>query len=228
MAALAAVLAVLLPRRQPAAQTGYPALIVSLWHLLRTEPALRRRALTASLGLAAFSLFWTAVAFRLSQPPFDLSQNAIALFAFTGIGGAIATPLAGRAGDRGWTRSATIACHLILTGALALAAWAGLMTPGMPLLSLILMGMSAVLLDAGVIGDQTLGRRAINLLQPEARGRLNGLFTGFFFVGGAAGSAIAGIAWAQGGWPAICGVGAAFGLAALATNWLSAGSAPEK
>ena len=37
----------------------------------------------------------------------------------------------------------------------------------------MLMGASAVLLDIGVTGDQTLGRRAVNLLQPKARGRLN-------------------------------------------------------
>lgn len=36
-----------------------------------------------------------------------------------------------------------------------------------------------------MIGDQTLARRAINLLRPEARGRVNGLFTGLFFLGAA-------------------------------------------
>jgi predicted MFS family arabinose efflux permease len=77
------------------------------------------------------------------------------------------------------------------------------------------MVVSAVLLDAGVVGDQTLGRRAINLIRPEARGRINGLFVGLFFVGGAAGSAVAGLAWAAGGWPGTCATGAAFGVAAL-------------
>jgi predicted MFS family arabinose efflux permease len=220
VAMLAAVLAVRLPRRQPAAQSGYPALIASLWHLLRTEPVLRRRALTASLVMAAFSLFWTSVALRLSQPPFDLGPGAIALFALAGAGGAIATPLAGRAGDRGWMRLGTIVSHLISIGALALAGWAGSAGVGAPQLALILMGVSAVLLDAGVTVDLTLGRYAINLLRPEARGRINGLFVGLFFAGGAAGSAIAGIAWARGGWLTICGIGAALSACALAAGWL--------
>ena len=93
------------------------------------------------------------------------------------------------------------------------------------LLSLGLMGSSAVLLDVGVTGDQTLGRRAINLLQPEARGRINGLFVGLFFLGGAAGAAMAGIMWASGGWPMICATGAGFGIAALAVDCLSQGLA---
>jgi predicted MFS family arabinose efflux permease len=215
LAVLAIVLALRLPRRRPAARSTYPALIVSLWRLLQAEPTLRRRALTASLAMAAFSLFWTSVALRLATPPFGLTQRGIALFALAGASGAVVSPLFGRLGDRGWTGPATVAAHLVLVGALGLAAWAGSFVSGAALPPLALMAASAVLLDLGVVGDQTLGRRAINLLQPEARGRLNGLFVGLFFLGGAVGSAIAGVAWASGGWPAICVIGAAFGFAAL-------------
>ncbi|MGF6232070.1 putative MFS family arabinose efflux permease [Inquilinus ginsengisoli] len=220
MALLTLVLAARLPQRQPAAETGYPALIASLWQLLREEPVLRSRALTASLVMAAFSLFWTAVALRLAQAPFELGQGGIALFALVGAGGAAVTPLAGRAGDRGWTRPASLASHLAVIGGFALAAWAGAAPSGGRLLPLVPMGLAAVVLDIGVTGDQTLGRRAINLLRPEARGRLNGLFVGLFFLGGAVGSAAAGLAWAAGGWPLICLIGAAFGAAALVAGRL--------
>src|SRR5689334_17000249 len=222
MGTLSAVLAWRLPERRPPARSGgsYPMLIASLWHLLRTEPVLRHRAFTASLVMAAFSLFWTAIALRLVQPPFDLDQRGIALFALVGAGGAVVTPLAGRAGDRGWARPATIAAHLLIIAALALAAWASSGGAAGPA-RLLFMGVSAVILDIGVTGDQTLGRRAVNLLQPEARGRLNGLFVGLFFLGGAAGSAVAGIAWTAGGWPTICAIGAAFGLAALIVDGLA-------
>ena len=215
MALLTLVLAARLPRRQPAGRTRYPALIASLWQLLREEPVLRARALTASLVMAAFSLFWTAVALRLAQPPFGLGQGGIALFALVGAGGAVVTPLAGRAGDRGWTRPATLASHLAVIGGFALAAWAGAAPSGGTLLPLAAMGLAAVVLDIGVTSDQTLGRRAVNLLRPEARGRLNGLFVGLFFLGGAVGSAAAGAAWVAGGWPLICLIGAGFGVVAL-------------
>jgi len=107
----------------------------------------------------------------------------------------------------------------VLIAALALAAFAGAARAGGAWLPLILMGASAVLLDIGVIGDQTLGRRAVNLLQPKARGRINGLFVGIFFIGGAIGSLLAGFAWAWGGWNAVCAVGAVFGVAALVMDW---------
>ncbi|GGF39249.1 MFS transporter [Aliidongia dinghuensis] len=216
MAGLTLVLAWRLPRRQPATRASYPALIASLWHLLCREPVLRRRAWTASLAMAAFSLFWTAIALRLARPPFGLAQHGIALFALVGAGGAVVTPIFGRWGDRGWTRPATIGAHLTMIASLAIAAWAGALDARLP--ALALMGLAAVLLDVGVTGDQTLGRREINLLNPEARGRLNGLFVGLFFVGGAVGSSVAGFAIDRGGWPLVCAIGAGFGLLALLTD----------
>jgi predicted MFS family arabinose efflux permease len=84
-----------------------------------------------------------------------------------------------------------------------------------PAVSLVLLVATALLLDAGAIADQALGRRAVNLLRPEARGRINGLFTGIFFLGASAGALCAGPAWAWGGWPAVCWVGLSFAVAAL-------------
>ncbi|CDX21650.1 Uncharacterized MFS-type transporter YdeR [Mesorhizobium sp. ORS 3324] len=220
LALLAMLLGLALPRRRPLAHATYAALLASLFELLRQEPVLRRRALTASLVMAAFSVFWTAVALRLAAPPFDLGEKGIALFALAGAGGAAVTPLFGRAGDRGLTRPALVACHLCLSAALGLAAWAGAAQAGSSWWPLVLMGISAVLLDVGVTGDQTLGRRAVNLLQPKARGRLNGLFVGIFFIGGAIGSLLAGIAWACGGWNAVCAAGMVFGAMALVVDWV--------
>lgn len=219
LAILTLALASRLPKRQPAVRSTYPILIASLWHLLRAEPVLRRRALTASLTMAAFSLFWTAVALRLMQLPFELDQGEIALFALVGAAGAAATPLVGRAGDLGWTRWGTIASHFLVVVAFALAGWAGSLHVATPFLSLLLMGAGAVLLDIGIVGDHNLGRRVINLLHPEALGRLNGLFVGLFFLGGAAGAAAAGIAWAWGGWIVVCLIGAACGVGALLVDW---------
>ncbi|MBU9671756.1 MFS transporter, partial [Burkholderia multivorans] len=92
---------------------------------------------------------------------------------------------------------------LVVLG-IAGAGWLGFDAHAHRGLALALLAGGAALLDAGVIVDQTLGRRAINLLNPAARGRLNGLFVGLFFVGGAIGAALAGSAWAWGGWSAVC------------------------
>lgn len=220
-AAIAAVLALRLPPRVPSATDGYRALLASMGRLLADEPVLRRHALSAALAMAAFSAFWTAVGLRLAQPPFGLDLHGIALFAFAGASGAIVTPLAGRAGDRGHGPAARRIAHVTMLAALTVlgiagAGWFGFDAHAHRGVALALLAGGAALLDAGVIVDQTIGRREINLLNPAARGRLNGLFVGLFFVGGALGAALAGSAWAWDGWRAVCGVGFAFAGAAAA------------
>ncbi|AIP35180.1 major Facilitator Superfamily protein [Paraburkholderia xenovorans LB400] len=214
-ALLAVVLYVNLPVRRPLVVTRYPALLRSLWTLLRTEPVLQRNAASAALVMGAFSAFWTAIGLRLAQPPFSFDMNRIALFALAGAAGAIVTPLAGRAGDRGAGRKALIAGHLTMLIALAAigaagADWGGFSTGAHPALAVALLVAGAAALDAGVVTDQTLGRRAINLMNPAARGRLNGLFVGVFFVGGALGAMFSGAAWSLAGWSGVCAVGFVF------------------
>lgn len=223
MAVLIPLMRLRLPVRLPEARTGYPALLASLGTLLRREPVLRRRALTAAFGLAAFSVFWTAVALRLEAPPFDFDQRHVALFALAGASGAVVAPFAGRAGDRGWSRPLLVAAHLLTILAFGLA-WLADRVGGGLAPALAGLTLAAVVVDIGVIGDQTLGRRAVNLLAPEARGRVNALFVGLFFLGGAAGSGIAGYAWAEGGWPLVCAAGAGFGALSLLSDLLGGAS----
>ncbi|MEI7036571.1 MFS transporter [Fulvimonas yonginensis] len=204
-----------LPALQPAHRLRYAALVRSLWPLVRDERVLQRHALSAVLAFGAFNVFWTVVALRLAQPPFGMGAQGIAAFAMAGVGGSVIAPIAGRLGDRGLTRPANVAMHLLIMAALALAWMAGRQSPGT---GLVLMVAASLLLDVGTVGDQTLGRRAINVVRPEARGRLNGLFTGTFFVGGAAASSLTGVAWAVGGWGLTCALGAALGTGALVVS----------
>jgi predicted MFS family arabinose efflux permease len=219
VALIAIALARVLPVRRPQFRQHYGTLIISLLHLLRDEPVLRRRAAYQALLMGSFSMFWTTIALRLGAPPYNLGHNGIALFALAGAAGAVVAPIAGRAGDRGLTRrvtfigQGTVIFAMLLAGAAAGGGWSfGLELA--PQLSLALLVATALLLDGGAIADQAVGRRAINLLRPEARGRINGLFTGIFFLGGSAGALCAGPAWAWGGWPAVCWGGLGFALAA--------------
>jgi predicted MFS family arabinose efflux permease len=223
LAVVALALACVLPQRRPALTTSYPALIVSLVTLLRGQPVLRRSALFAALGMAAFCAFWTTIAFVLAAEPFSLSAGGIAGFALVGAASALATPFAGRAGDRGWTRPVRIAAHLCLLGSFALAYLFVEIAAELPVAAVLGLAFSAIVLDIAVFGDQTLGRRAINLIVPEARGRVNGIFVGIFFLGGALGSALAGLAWSTSGWAAVCALGGGFAVLALAVNAVARG-----
>lgn len=184
-----------LPPRAPQSGNRYPAILQSMWHLLKTQPVLRRRALYQACLFGSFSLFWTVVPLWLSEH-FHASQKEIALFALVGVAGAIAAPIAGRLADRGWTRR--------LTGvAIATAVSAFLLThafAGSKAVSLIFFCAAAILLDMAVSGNLVLGQQAIYALGDEIRGRLNGLFMALFFAGGALGSALGGWSYAHGSW----------------------------
>jgi predicted MFS family arabinose efflux permease len=219
MTLLAGALGRYLPTLQPAADVGYGELLRSFPKLLREEPVLRVRAWTASLVMASFTAFWSAVALRLPDAPFALDAKGIAAFALIGVAGATATPLAGRWGDKGWARPLFFAAHLCIIGSLALCAWAGAMESRVA--GLLVLSLGTILLDVGITADQTLGRRAVNLLRPEARGRINGLFVALFFIGGGVGSATASLAWSLGGWTAVCVVAASFGVLGLITDLLT-------
>lgn len=226
MAGLVLVLSRALPRRQPPVHSSYGQLIASLWGLLRDEPVLRWRAASAALCMGAFSTFWTVIVFRLAEAPFNLSHSSVALFALFGAGGVVATPFAGRAGDNGWTRSATRLGQLIALLAIALIAWGGSSwAVAHPIAALVLLAVGAFLLDAGSVADQTLGRRAINMIRPEARGRINALFVGVFFIGGSLGSSLSGLVFQHFGWAGVCAQAAAFLAAAFASNLIGGRSA---
>ncbi|WP_207485158.1 MFS transporter [Arenibaculum pallidiluteum] len=220
-ASASALLALVLcaPERRPEGGVRLSDLFASLWTLVREEPVLRRSALRQGACMAAFNMFWTSVALRLAGEPFVLTPTGIAGFSLAGAAGAVAAPLAGLAGDRGRGRviQALACCGVVV--ACLLAGAAGFVEAGQtdmwPGAMLGLLCASAVLLDFCVIADQTLGRRAVNLIRPEARGRLNGLYTGLFFVGSAVGAALSGAVLAAGGWGAVCMAGATFGILAL-------------
>ena len=67
--------------------------------------------------------------------------------------------------------------------------------------------IGVLLLDIGMQAAQVANQSIIYALQPDARGRLNTVFMGGMFIGGALGSGLAGLAWTVAGWPAVCAVG---------------------
>lgn len=204
-----------LPALAPVGKPSYRSLITSLGQLVTTIDTLRRHALYQALLMTGFNAFWTSVALVLSRAPFHCSATEIAVFALAGAGGVVAAPIAGRAADRGHARRAKQTAHILAMAAVITAAWA-LTAPIARPLALGIAAASAFMLDAGVIADQALGRRAINLLAPESRGRVNGLFTGLFFIGGAAGATLSGPTLAALGWLGVSAVTfIAFAAAAL-------------
>ncbi|AYG59510.1 MFS transporter [Rhizobium jaguaris] len=211
MVGLAVILRAVLPTRIPHTKLHYGQLLSSMGHLALRTPVLQRRALYQACMFGAFSLFWTTTPLLLASPAFGLTQNGIALFALAGAAGAVASPIAGRVADRGWTKLATA----FAMGLAILALLIGHASGSGSLLALATLTLSGILLDFGVQTNLVLGQRAIFALSAEHRSRLNGLYMATFFAGGALGSAIGGWAYATGGWNLASWIGVCFPVVAL-------------
>ncbi|KXV55247.1 MFS transporter [Acetobacter tropicalis] len=195
MLVLSVVLQRVLPQRHPRTQSSYAGLLLSMVHLLGHTPVLQRRAFYHACMFGAFSLFWTVTPLLLAHSPYLFSQGEIALFAFVGVAGAIAAPIAGRVADKGWTWPASLAAMGIASLAF-LSTWLF----HQPTPFVVALCIAGVMIDFGVTANLVLGQRALFILAPEHRARLNGLYMAIFFLGGAAGSALGAWTYAQGGW----------------------------
>lgn len=213
MALLALALRAALPQHAPTTALPYGQVLRSTARLVRTHPALRRRALYQAALFGAFSAFWTTVSFLLTGP-FHYSQIGVAVFALVGAAGAAVAPAAGRWADRGLSRPITGTAFGVAAAAFAVA--------GFGQHSIVLVALAGVLIDMAVQTTLILGQHTVYQLDATARSRLNSAFIAFFFVGGALGSELGSLAYHAAGWTAVSILGAGLPLIALgywATEW---------
>jgi predicted MFS family arabinose efflux permease len=206
MLAVAVVLVRVLPRRRPAPGVRYPQLMASVARLVRTEPALRRRAACQALMFAAFSSFWTSISYHLLDAH-HLSQTGLGIFALVGAAGAAAAPVTGWLGDRGHGQAGSgVALALGVAAMVVAGAGRG---------SVIALAAGAVLLDLAVQGHQVFSQQEIYQLRPDARARVNSVFMGSIFIAGAIASAVSGALYESSGWTAVTVFGGALPAVAL-------------
>lgn len=210
MLALAALLAWRLPRDRPTFQGTYTSLMQSLLTLTRELAPLRRSALVGGAIFAAFSVFWTTLAFYLAGPAYHYGSDVAGFFGLVGAMGALAAPLAGKAADtRGPRFAITVGIGLALVSFVVLGVGGGYLA------GLVL---GVILLDVGVQSAHISNQTLIFSLRPEARSRLNTVYMTGYFTGGSLGSVVGGLAWMHYGWPGVCAVGGAFVALGLAAH----------
>ncbi len=202
----AGLMAMALPRSEPTTYLRYPTLLYSLQKLWRAQPLLRRATLTQAALFASFISFWTILSLHLAEPPYGYGPYAAGLFGIVGAVGVFAAPLAGRLADRrGPLLVIVIGAVVTVTSWLMFGIW-GMLTG-------LIVGV--VLLDFGVQSSLVSNQHVIYALDESARSRLNTLFMGGVFLGGAVGSTAATMAWRQEGWLGTCVIGIVFALLAL-------------
>ena len=214
--AVGLLLAAVLPRSYPRTQEGYGALLKSLAILWREEPHLQRATTIQGCLFGSFTAFWTILALQLDAR-YHLSAEIAGLFGIVGAVGVLFAPIAGKIADRRGPHAVIgLGSVIMLTSWVVFGAWgmiAGLIA-------------GVILLDFGEQGALVSNQNVIYALRPEARNRLNTIFMGGMFVGGAVGSAGASLAWEFGGWAAVCAFGAA--LAVIALGLHACGHAAKK
>ncbi|WP_219966455.1 MFS transporter [Deinococcus irradiatisoli] len=196
-----------LPGGAPQSRLAYGKLLASVVRIVREEPILRRRSLYGLLGFAAFSVFWTSLAFLLSGPPYFYNEAAAGLFGLVGAVGALAASWAGRQADAGHGRRSTGMMALLITASFGLIWWGGN--------SLWALVLGVAVMDLGVQGLHITNQSEIYRLRPEARSRLTTVYLTSYFAGGVLGSALSSVAYVQLGWAGVCGLGALFGALVL-------------
>ncbi|MFY9291507.1 MAG: MFS transporter [Methylorubrum rhodinum] len=202
-----------LPRIVPKQRLRYRALMLSLVHLVRTQPVLRNASLTQALLFASFNAFWATLALLVEAPPFGLTSAGAGLFGVIGVAGALIAPYSGRYSDRRGARPVVIAGSVFVAAAFAVLALAGQT-------SLAAIGLGVLLLDIGINGALIANQTRAYALVPGARGRINTVLFTAIFVGGALGAFGGSQAFLHAGWPGVCAVGGSCALAALAVALL--------
>jgi len=207
--ATSCLLAATLPRRQARTQASYGELLKSLVTLWRDEPVLRRATMIQGCLFGSFTAFWTILVLQLSAR-YHLGAEAAGLFGIAGVVGILFAPIAGKIADRCGPAQLVAIGTLIM-----LASWC-IFALSATVAGLIL---GVVLLDFGEQASLVSNQHVIYALRPEARNRLNTIFMGGMFVGGAIGSAGAVLIWHMAGWYAVCAFGDALVAVALAYVW---------
>ncbi|GLX07175.1 MFS transporter [Microbispora sp. NBRC 16548] len=204
-----------LPRRFAAPpRMPYRRLLGSTVALFAAEPLLRTRGVLALLVFASFSTLWSCVALPLSAPPLSLTHTAIGAFGLAGAAGAAAAAPAGRLHDRGLGERTTGGALLLLA-----VSWIPL---ALTQRSLWALALGAVLLDLAVQAVHVTSQSMIYAHRPDAGSRVIGGYMMFYSAGSAAGALASTTVYSVAGWGAVCLLGAAFSLAALAVWGLSA------
>jgi predicted MFS family arabinose efflux permease len=200
-----------IPPLPPKTRMAYPALIASVGTVIRRERTVRWTMVLGGTAFGVFTMFWTALTFLLSGPPFSYSVSVIGLFGLAGLAGAITAQRAGRFHDRGWSLPVTGAAYTLAIVAFVVAAFAGHTVAGVL--------VAVVLLDIAVQAASILNQARLLAISEKERSRLNTTFVLGNFIGGPIGSAVAAVLWSAGGWTAVTIAGAllsAFGLAVWA------------
>lgn len=192
---LAAILFRRIPDLPPKTRLPYPALLGSVFTVVARERKVRWCLALGATQFGTFTMFWTALTFFLSAPPYGYGVTVIGLFGLVGLAGAVAAQRSGRLHDRGWSVPATGAAWCLALLSFVVARLGQHSITGVI--------VAIIGLDIAIQSLNILNQARLFAVAHQARSRLNTAAITANFLAGAVGSAAAGVLWSAGGWNAV-------------------------
>jgi predicted MFS family arabinose efflux permease len=191
-----------MPRMEPREALSYADTMRSLWKLFRTEPLLREAGVLGALSFGSFSCFWTTLAYLLASH-YGMGASVAGTFGLVGAAGALVAPFAGWLADKRGTRLVVSVAGATLTASY-LCLWLTDRWHASTMSHIVALAVGVVVLDLGQQMMQVANQTRIFGLGAQVRSRLNTIYMTMYFVGGALGSALSGLAWYHFGWNGVC------------------------
>jgi YNFM family putative membrane transporter len=174
------------------------------------RPDLFRIYCVAAGAFFVFSSVFNYMPFYLHGAPFHWSTRAVTLLYLTYLVGVVVGPLAGRLSNRVGNGAAMVMGALVFGAGLALTlipkGWA--------------MALALGLVCAGFFTLHASAAGALNRKLSAGRGRANAFYVLFYYLGGAAGITLSGLAYHRAGWPGVVALACAALLVPLGTGML--------
>lgn len=182
----------------------YVSLMRSLMTIIRDYPALRVYAARAALAFGSFMGFWTNLAFKMAQEPFNAGSDVVGALGLCGVVGALSASFVGR-----YVKWFGVRRFNYLGVALQILAWS-LFWFGDESYAGLIAGI--LIIDIGMQCVQLSNQTVMFDLCPTASNRINTIFMTSYFLGGALGTFLSGTAWSLWGWTGVVVVGLSLAL----------------
>ena len=194
VAALPLAATLVMRRSLPPETPGPPSagLSVATLRRLLANRALVAACLTGAGLFFSFMGVFSYIDFRLERPPFSLSPALIGLVFVLWVMGA-AGPLAGRLADRHGWRAVALGGLLLCAGGLTLSL--------VPVLGVVIVGLSLVTL--GNFSAVTAAQLGVAGATDRDRGVASAMYFSGYYVAGALGAYVPGLAWEQWHWTGV-------------------------
>ncbi|MGW0497857.1 MFS transporter [Streptomyces sp. NPDC003007] len=188
--------AVVLPSRRRR-QGPLFAGLVALPSVLRSSPDLWRACVRQAGMFGAWSALWTSLALLLTGPEYGLSTATAGLFGLFGLTASAVAPLAGGLVDRFGAGKVVRSAYLVAAVSVPLF-WLG----GQVLWALF---AAAIAVHAALVASH-VANQTLALTTTSTPATANTAYVVAGFAGGAAASALAGVAFSHFGWGGVCAV----------------------